>query len=344
MHFDKYLLIFVKIYFFSASPMKKPLLFLLFFAIYATANCKFWFGIPDDRDEITVERSLVSGVRHNDTIWDLSDIEVIDDNIGYRCRRTSDSTYIYREGLQRLFFKTINDSLSLTGSENRLGRSLGKGIVQTAWNSGTFESGYYYRGKHEQMWEYVDSGKYIVSHFKASIIYGADTLRNLRGIRMMKIGALKFLSDTTLVTATDTLESFRLYSPRGSHPIVEGRRLYSTEKDFSYFVLNSVIVSGVDADNAVSVPKDDDNPEHGIHVTVSPEYITVGFDIDSQSAHDDVEIILCSFSGICYWSKYFESPGPGHLSVRIPRTGIPSGSALLIINTGQESVKRIVEI
>lgn len=344
MHFDKYLLIFVKIYFFSASPMKKPLLFLLFFAIYATATCKFWFGIPDDRDEITVERSLVSGVRHNDTIWDLSDIEVIDDNIGYRCRRTSDSTYIYREGLQRLFFKTINDSLSLTVSENRLGRSFGKGIVQTAGNNSAYESVYYYRGKHEQMWEYVDSGKYIVSHFKASIIYDADTLRNLRGIRMMKIGALKFLSDTTLVTATDTLESFRLYSPRGSHPIVEGRRLYSTEKDFSYFVLNSVIVSGVDADNAVSVPKDDDNPEHGIHVTVSPEYINVGFDIDSQSAHDDVEIILCSFSGICYWSKYFESPGPGHLSVGIPRTGIPSGSALLIINTGQESVKRIVEI
>lgn len=31
MHFDKYLLIFVKIYFFSASPMKKPLLFLHYY-------------------------------------------------------------------------------------------------------------------------------------------------------------------------------------------------------------------------------------------------------------------------------------------------------------------------
>lgn len=59
---------------------------------------KDWFGLHPNEEEIIVDRSAIDGVALIDSVWDISELEIIDTGIEYKVKRTGENKFTLREG------------------------------------------------------------------------------------------------------------------------------------------------------------------------------------------------------------------------------------------------------
>lgn len=304
-----------------------------------------WFGIPEDWDEVEVERAAVAGVCLSDSVCDITGARVVDPDAGYRAKRVAPGRYVVREKKQRYFFEERGDSLLWTGYENRLIRSLGSGAPVALPGSGPVAGGEFsHSGKYALTTEINENGFLRSERWRVTLVCDGDTIRDAEAIATERAS---MIGDS--VSATPIVErSLRIYGGGCPHALVELRGLSQCADSAAVwdqaFVLSRVLDNGLETEEQrLEAPAKPAASDSRLSASADGACVTLGF--DSPQAGLMAEVTLCSLSGIVYHSETVAAAVAGPQSVRIPASGIPPGRCLAAVRVGDEpAAKTIVDI
>lgn len=304
-----------------------------------------WFGIPQEWDEVEVERAAVVGVHLADSVCDITGVEVVDPDAGFRAKRVGPGSYVVREKKQRYYFEEKGDSLLWIGYENRLMRSLGSGAPVAFPESGFAAGGEFsHTGKYALTTEIRESGFLRSERRRIALVFDGDTIPDAEAIVTDRIS---MIGDSA--SAAPIVErSIRIYGGGCPHALVELRG-FSQSADSAAawdqrFVLSRVLDYGLPAEEQrLGEPAKPGVSDSGLRASADGAYVTVGF--DAPRAGIEAEVTICSFAGIVYHCETITAAAPGYQSVRIPAAGIPSGRCLAAVRIdGAAAHKTIVDI
>ncbi len=304
------------------------------------------FGIPSGWDEIIVERALVDGVVISDSACDLSSLTVVDENAGYRVRQVGASSYVLREKRRRFYFDSKGDSLLWTGFEDRLSLSRGCGAyVLMNGDTGSSESDYTHVGSYSRQIDVRECGTLRGSSGKISLVMGGYVVRDAACVRTVRDAAV---NDSLPLLE----ESLRIYTRTGA-PAVEARRVNPSEGQSGWdevYVLYDILINGIGRESPEQkegimdrqsgyIP---DMKHQNSKIAATPEEVTVTFDVTVPGT--DVEIIVCSLSGVVYRSISLTDQEIGCHSNVLSLSGLPQGKCLVIVQNGKDREKHLITI
>lgn len=284
-----------------------------------------------------VERALVEGLCISDSVWDLSDAEIIEPFAGYRVERYAPGRYIMREGRQRYYFEEAGDTLLWTGYENRLILSTGAGApVLMPWGAERAGGAYAMEGMYSQRVPVSEQGILWSEARPATLIIDGDTISDAVSI-----------STVRTIAAGDSVqlrqESARLYVRGCSAPVAEARRTAAVDSSAGGWETQLVLLSALDGALPMQAPrKAAARTQSKIGLSASqatPGSVIATFTMGDEGG--DAELLLCSPSGIVYWSKTLSGLPAGRHAERVATDGYP-GPLLLMVIAGSESEKVMV--
>lgn len=302
------------------------------------AEAREWLGLPQECREAVVERALVDGLCISDSVWDLSDAAIIEPYAGYRVERYAPGRYIMREGRQRYYFAEAGDTLLWTGYENRLMLSTGAGApVLMPWGAEHAGGAYALEGMYSQQVPVSEQGMLWSESRPATLIMNGDTISDAVSIRTVRTIAA---GDSAQMRQ----ESVRLYVRGCSAPVAEARRMAASDSAAAGWDTQLMLLSVLDGGALpVQAPRQAAaRPQSKIGLTASQApsgSVTATFDIALDGT--DAELLLCSPSGIVYWSRTLSGLPAGRHSATVATGGYP-GPLLLMVIAGSESEKVLV--
>lgn len=301
------------------------------------AEARDWFGLPQDCREALVERARVDGLCVGDSLWDLSEAEIVDPYAGYRVERYAPGRFILREGRRRYYFEAAGDTLLWTGYEDRLILSKGDGTpVLMPWGAErTAAGGCSMSGLYSQKVAVSEEGRIWSEATPATVVMNGDTISDAVCIR------------TARTIETDSAEamrqeSARLYVRGCAAPLAEVRRTVAgdsaTAWDTQLMLLSAL--EGATPKQALRMAAARPGSKIGLTATqASGGNFRATFTKGDEGG--DAELLLCSPSGIVYWSQALSGLGAGEHTVDVPADGYP-GPLLLMVICGSESEKTLV--
>lgn len=303
---------------------------------------KDWFGLHPNEEEIIVDRSAIDGVALIDSVWDISELEIIDTGIEYKVKRTGENKFTLREGGHRHYFTIDGETLLWNGTETRMWKTIGEGIVvgknresNSWWSFGTFDGVYCQNTPFRVVLEIE------VKKMNGALVYGSQKLTGLKMILFEK----KTINPEIMTSAALIEEYAYLFSDSIALPLMEAQRMYwdgYSPIGWDMFYAQSSFLEALDLEN---VEFQDNNPNKTRLInSISSSSEKAFLEIFVDQNDEVVELILCSISGIVYWTYNEQGVNMGFHRYEIPLNGVPVGNALVIVKVGDQTHKTLIYI
>lgn len=298
--------------------------------------------LPGAGSSELIERSKVSGVLLNDTVCDISGVAVLEEDADMRLSMLSDGkSMVLREKKQRYYLEISGDSLLWTGYENRLLQMTGDGVaVYVPGISDYSGSGAYgFSGMHSLVYPVSETGTVSSSSSQIKVVSGGDVIHEGILVRTVR----SFAMCDSLVETPLIQESARIYIPDSPYAAIELRAFREPEykpESLSNLQWEEEYISP----SLLSQVKEKSNEEEADKDPFTFEVIgqEVKVDIVSPRADCDIEVSLCTLSGIPYLTERCTCGEGETVSLSLNLSPDQQGGSLLVVRIDDEVYKRLI--